>query len=895
MSKSKSVIPLPCSDTDPLFEDVHWSNKFDIDNYSGDFIKFAAELSSLTDVNEFCYEQQSVLHALKRKDVLKNQAKVLNKYLKHPKKYLTPDIDFLSLFFNCSKNSTVQTLLNDLTNVKTKAMQRTLTVKRAADLGKVNKSKRYYDSDVTYETRFTLAIFGNKFKQIQLYLTSPNDEKRACRIDLIPSRFSTFELLIIFSHIRSVLKNRVYSQFINSALCQRIDIAFNMPGLSQLFLYVNHEKNKKIKAGECLPRSVVAQTTYLGDRKQGSHYIIYDKLLKELKQHAKKYSWNAEKSSQILSKCVPTSRVERRHYFNRKPLPLTNLSSVKLDFKNVYFFNPMALGELSNGQLEALIVNKSLRSAENADSCVWKVLLSASAKLKKKTIRLKSTWFEEEKVRIVNELISTLYLHNPSSKVSTETLERYIEFWKQSSTSAIFNYVPQIVEKVDPATPDISKRSALNSKLPMTIVYGGAGTGKTHLLVQKIRKIKNSQPKTDKSIICLAYTNDACTEIRKRLPPKIRADHSVNISTFTTWCSNILRENFPRYANFTFQDNDTAKEKFKEILETQSTKLSSEKVTRLKSHFEQSLTEGKDVIRRIKSQEGNSDAERMTEIVKKYESYKKKGRKWDFNDVLTLVDKALTNRDFAKTIQSTTSHILLDEMQDSNGIQLRILLKLCEANVLIFMVGDICQTIYQFRGSKSSLIKNIERKLRVRTARLTRQHRASESILKLTNFVRGLVDRSASLLVTCNENIGMQPIFKRCENIRAVGIWLNSYLLDTKICSNTKILVRTKYQRDHLRDNLRTILNSENIITMHSAKGIECDNCIVIDPRFSNSMSDTRQEYLNLMYVALTRPSKNLIIVSKNTDAHFYKDGGIDDENVLDIIEKVPDLCEIVR
>ena len=75
---------------------------------------------------------------------------------------------------------------------------------------------------------------------------------------------------------------------------------------------------------------------------------------------------------------------------------------------------------------------------------------------------------------------------------------------------------------------------------------------------------------------------------------------------------------------------------------------------------------------------------------------------------------------------------------------------------------------------------------------------------------------------------------------------------------------------------------------MHKAKGLECQNCIVIDPRFSGKVMDTKEEFNRLIYTAVTRPKDNLMLINSLSNTHYYKDGNDhEDINILDVLSNL--------
>jgi ATP-dependent exoDNAse (exonuclease V) beta subunit len=106
---------------------------------------------------------------------------------------------------------------------------------------------------------------------------------------------------------------------------------------------------------------------------------------------------------------------------------------------------------------------------------------------------------------------------------------------------------------------------------------------------------------------------------------------------------------------------------------------------------------------------------------------------------------------------------------------------------------------------------------------------------------------------------------------------LKASIVDTISGAITSALKTKKYM---------PLLKRISVMTMHKAKGLEADVCYVVDPRYSRSSYDTRDEYLRLMYVALTRARTKLIICRKNTSVNFYTDGQEGEPDIIDVMKE---------
>lgn len=884
------------SEANLSFEDIHWSNKFAAQKHAASFRKHNKAIRSLIQTRDFSYgsDAEKLLSVVQDKQMCAAQARLLERYLCNPKQYLTLDIDHISIFTDCSNNSVVEKLLDDdaICNPKTKTRTAVLKVKEEPNVGKVHK-KRYYDGKigVKYTHRFSMTLFDNTYKRIQLYLadgTTSTSNRKALRLDIIPSRFSDFELQIFFQHFSSILGNRQYKQIIGQAVCQRLDIGFNMPGISQLFLFVDHAENQNIKAGACFPKGdAFAETTYIGDRKQANHYIVYDKVLKELKKHAERYGWTRRRSSNLLKKCIVTSRIERRHFFGDKPLKLSNLHDANIDFEGLSFFNPKLLPKLEKPKLVRLLKNKSRREKGNETEKfnAWRALRRIYVAQKLTPFRLDNGWYSNEKTKLINHFLATITLSESSHSPDSNAIEQYRYWWQRSETNKLFSYDVRPVRTFDPIKPDSAWQRAVESSAPLTIVYGGAGTGKTRLMTERAQYLADNDV-PDNEITCLSFTNEAANELEQRFQSGLTV--RPNVSTFTAWCGRQLKNLFPEYEGYRYitdTDDDSDRiEVLNKIIKALKATITASDVRDILSL---ASNDCKSISKGAKLALAQNKVNSCLSVIKDYEKYKKVNKLWDFEDVVRELERRTNDKTTAKKLGRKHTHLLLDEMQDTNRAQIRLLSRLLECGVELTFVGDVSQSIYGFRGSSPELLTKFAKDNDANVCHLTRQYRASKQLLMLTNFVRQFTGTdSRSLLVQPNSD-GTPPHICHVDRFDDVLEPIGTFLKKHQI-ADTLILVRTNSMVKKLRAALKRLLEPEHVITMHKAKGLECQNCIVIDPRFSGKVMDTKEEFNRLIYTAVTRPKDNLMLINSLSNTHYYKDGNDhEDINILDVLSNL--------
>ncbi len=881
------------SEANLSFEDIHWSNKFAAHKHKSSFKKHNKAIRSLIQTRDFSYgsDADKLLSIVQDQQMCAEQARLLERYLCNPKQYLTLDIDHISIFTDCSNNSVVEKLLDNdaICNPKTKARSAVLTVKEESNVGKVHK-KRYFDGKigVKYTHRFSMTLFDNTYKRIQLYMadgTASPSNRKALRLDIIPSRFSDFELQIFFQHLSSIIGNTQYKQVIRHAKCQRLDIGFNMPGVSQLFLFVDHTNNQSVKAGACFPKgSAFAETTYIGARKQASHYIVYDKVLKELKKHSERYGWTRRRSSDLLKKCIVTSRVERRHFFGDKPLKLSNLHDAKIDFEGLSFFNPKLLPKLEKPKLVRLLKNKSRRKKGNETERfnAWRALRRIYISQKLPPFRLDNDWFSNEKAQLIEHFLATITLSENSRTPDSKTLEQYRYWWQRSETNKLSSYDLRSVRTFDPFKSDRAWKRAVKSSAPLTVVYGGAGTGKTRLIAERTQYLADNGVRNNE-ITCLSFTNAAADELNQRF----RTGFTVrpNVSTFTAWCGRQLKSLFPEYEDYRYisdTDDESGRiEALSKIIKDLEATISTKKVRNVLSLAKNDC---KSISKCAVPVLGKSKVNACLSVIKHYEKYKKVNRLWDFEDVVRELERRIKDKTTANKLSRKHKHLLLDEMQDTNRAQIKLLGRLLESGIELTFVGDISQSIYGFRGSKPELLSKFAKDKDANVCHLTRQYRASKQLLMLTNFVRQYTGTGSRSLQVQPDFDGTPPYICHADGLDDVLKPISDFL-EKHQNADTLILVRTNSMVKKLRTALKGLLEPEQVITMHKAKGLECQNCIVIDPRFSGTVMDTKEEFNRLIYTSITRPKNGLLLINSMSNTHYYKGGNdYEDINILDVV-----------
>ncbi|MDQ0288039.1 DNA helicase-2/ATP-dependent DNA helicase PcrA [Oligosphaera ethanolica] len=234
------------------------------------------------------------------------------------------------------------------------------------------------------------------------------------------------------------------------------------------------------------------------------------------------------------------------------------------------------------------------------------------------------------------------------------------------------------------------------------LVLAGAGCGKTKTIIARAAYLIAQGISPDR-IQILTFTRRSASEIVERV--KMNLDDNCNglrSSTFHTWCSSIIRSapSIFGYANFTVIDKEDQVQIFKIARgkkETGCFPLAAE-LSDLYS-FARNTLSSLDTALQKKMHRFYDQKSNIANIMKEYESRKRSRNYFDYDDILDIVATGINqDEELCKWIGTNYDHILVDEMQDTNPLQWKLLEPLVKY-VQLFCVGDDAQSIYGFRGA----------------------------------------------------------------------------------------------------------------------------------------------------------------------------------------------------
>jgi len=267
------------------------------------------------------------------------------------------------------------------------------------------------------------------------------------------------------------------------------------------------------------------------------------------------------------------------------------------------------------------------------------------------------------------------------------------------------------------------QREAVSCSAPATAVIAGPGTGKTKTLVCRIAYLIEKCGVRPSHITAVTFTNKAANEMRARLKQHFgnkRTAGAVTIGTFHSICLQ-MQSKWKQKNNLTLIDEYTAVSIIEEILKNMKSKLSARDVFRGISLIKNGVSPAKD----------KNDV--PAGVYDTYCSQLKRYGVMDYDDILLEVLRRFECKetpDIPKSGLKNFSYLLVDEFQDINEIQYRLIKEWSRKSKGVFIIGDPDQSIYGFRGSDSRYFERFKEDFPgVRQIRLTQNYRSTPEII----------------------------------------------------------------------------------------------------------------------------------------------------------------------
>ncbi len=266
------------------------------------------------------------------------------------------------------------------------------------------------------------------------------------------------------------------------------------------------------------------------------------------------------------------------------------------------------------------------------------------------------------------------------------------------------------------------------------LILAGAGSGKTRTITYRIAHMIENIGISPYSILAVTFTNKAAKEMRERVEDLVgEVAKSCTISTFHSFGMRLLRMHAAEVGynpNFTIYDTDDQRRIIKAILKGQNITVNGNKLT--ERDLISIISKIKEEIKTI--EEYSVMNKQIIEVYEKYNRSLIESNAMDFSDILLNTYKLLQNSSILEKIQKKYKYIMIDEYQDTNNLQYKIIDLIARKSSNLCVVGDENQSIYGFRGANILNILNFENNYKnAKIIKLEENYRSTSTILDAAN------------------------------------------------------------------------------------------------------------------------------------------------------------------
>ena len=273
------------------------------------------------------------------------------------------------------------------------------------------------------------------------------------------------------------------------------------------------------------------------------------------------------------------------------------------------------------------------------------------------------------------------------------------------------------------------------------MILAGAGSGKTRVIIQRIAYLIQKKQIPPQQIIAVTFTNKAAEEMRKRLQGILSGkQEGIHLSTFHSLGVGLLRNSIHHLgyrSNFIIYDTRDQFSVIKTIMEDQDFD-DSELIDAKSVHYEICQAKSTGILpEEFMDQHASQQKQLVGKIFRHYQKTMKGCNAIDFDDILNLTVTLFEEHpEVMDSLTERFRYIMVDEYQDTNHIQYKLLRHLTKRHRNLCVVGDDDQSIYGWRGAEVKNILNFERNYPdVKFIRLEQNYRSTQKILTAANQV----------------------------------------------------------------------------------------------------------------------------------------------------------------
>lgn len=362
-------------------------------------------------------------------------------------------------------------------------------------------------------------------------------------------------------------------------------------------------------------------------------------------------------------------------------------------------------------------------------------------------------------------------------------------------------------------------------------IIAGAGSGKTQTICAKAVYLMTQEQIDEQRILMITFTRNAANELKKRVENFSQRKTNVHIGTFHSIFFRLYKDIQRRFPEITATgiQGEFSKEtsyRINSILQQLIHKYnlyafdqSGEKTISARLEYWQNMNLSIDEIVEVIQDKFDSleqkatkpISERMKYLISDLQRQKKEQKLFEFNDVLQNLKYALQDDEVRRYVGEKYDYLFIDEFQDTNPLQwaiVRLITK--ESHIKLIVVGDDDQSIYGFRGSEPSYIKNFDREYPTKTLFLLTNYRSRAAIVQGANRLIAFNknDRIPKAMIPAQKETGIMSALS-FENTQTESKWIirqiNSFIRSKGKYKESIVLYRSLSQAQQLvQDLLKT-------------------------------------------------------------------------------------------
>ena len=347
------------------------------------------------------------------------------------------------------------------------------------------------------------------------------------------------------------------------------------------------------------------------------------------------------------------------------------------------------------------------------------------------------------------------------------------------------------------------------------LILAGAGSGKTRVVTHRIAYLIEEIGVNPYNILAITFTNKAAREMRDRVDALCGfGSESVWISTFHSMCVRILRKHIEKIGmknSFTIYDDDDSKTIIRDVVKT----LNLDPKLYPERYVKSVISKAKDIYQSPDEYEREHAVsyrdQQLAECYREYQKRLKANNALDFDDLIYMTIFLFErNPDVLEEYQERFKYIMVDEYQDTNFTQFKLVEMLSRKYNNVCVVGDDDQSIYKFRGADITNILNFEKQYKDCTVvKLEQNYRSTANILNAANGVvannEGRKEKKLWTEAEAGEKLTYTRYSNEFEEALGVAERIKRLVRDGLSAEDIAILYRTNAQSRILEEKLITL------------------------------------------------------------------------------------------